>query len=160
MLIMPRLALLATILLAVAASPALAHEKKKAFSFGEPGKAENVTRTVEVETTDMYHFQMDLDEIQLGETIRFVVTNVAREPHEFSIGDTASQRAHYNLMKKNPHMSHEGDPDAVTLAPGETKELIWHFNKPVQGDIVFACQMKGHYDAGMHRKAKLRKATS
>lgn len=130
------------------------------YSFGEPGRAEDVTRTVAVVADDHgnMRFEMDLAAIGLGEVIRFVVTNEGLEEHEFSVGDTASQRAHAKLMAKNPHMKHENDPTTVVLAPGQTKELIWTFNKPVQGNIVFACQMPGHYRDGMVHEAKLEKA--
>ena len=133
----------------------------KKYNFGEPGKAGEVTRTVEVTADDRdgMRFVMDLGPIRQGETIKFVVTNKGQGPHEFSVGDTASQRAHAKLMAKNPEMHHEGDPSVVVLQPGETKELVWKFSKPVQGDIVFACQMPGHYDAGMVHKAKLEKGT-
>jgi uncharacterized cupredoxin-like copper-binding protein len=131
------------------------------YSFGEPGKASEVTRTVEVTADDRdgMKFIMDVGPIRQGETIKFVVTNKGQGPHEFSVGDTASQRAHAKLMAKNPEMHHEGDPSVVVLQPGETKELVWKFSKPVQGDIVFACQMPGHYDVGMVHKAKLEKGT-
>ena len=133
---------------------------KKSYTFGEPGKAAEATRTVEVAADDRdgMRYAMDLGSIRQGETIRFVVTNQGEGPHEFTIGDTASQRAHAKLMAKNPEMHHDDDPSAVTLQPGETKELVWRFGKPVQGDLVFACQMPGHYDAGMVHKAKLEKA--
>ena len=68
------------------------------------------------------------------------------------LGDTASQRAHVAMMKKMPDMRHENDPAAVTLAPGETKEVIWKFSKPIRGQLEFACQIPGHYDAGMTSK--------
>ena len=74
------------------------------YSFGEPGREGEVTRTVEVTATDDMELHMDLDSIRQGETIEFVVTNTGQTPHEFSIGDTGSQRAHANLMKKNPHI--------------------------------------------------------
>ena len=124
------------------------------YSFGEPGKEVEVTRTIEVSAEDngKMAYKMDLASITQGETIKFVVTNRGAGHHEFSIGDTAAQRAHANLMKKNPHMKHENDPTAVSLEPGETKTLIWKFNKPIQGQIVLACQMPGHYDAGMLQK--------
>jgi uncharacterized cupredoxin-like copper-binding protein len=130
------------------------------YKFGEPGDESQVTRTVEViaEDGDGMKFIMDLGTIQLGETIKFVVTNNGDGEHEFSVGDTASQRAHAKLMAKNPDMKHDDDPSAVTLAPGETKTVIWTFNKPIQGNIVFACQMPGHYEAGMVHQAKLAKA--
>lgn len=99
----------------------------------------------------------DVGTIRQGEVIKFVVTNQGAGEHEFSIGDTASQRAHAKLMAKNPDMKHDGDPTAVTLAPGETAVVIWKFSKAVQGQVVFACQMPGHYDAGMVHQAKFAK---
>jgi uncharacterized cupredoxin-like copper-binding protein len=130
------------------------------YSFGEPGKESEVTRTVEVTADDRngMRFAMDVGSIRQGETIKFVVTNKGMGEHEFSVGDTASQRAHAKLMAKNPDMKHEGDPSAIHIPPGETKELIWKFSKPVQGQIVFACQMPGHYEGGMVHQAKLEKA--
>ncbi len=114
---------------------------------------------MEVAATDDMTLVMGLTSIRQGETIEFVVTNTGDIPHEFSIGDTGSQRAHANLMKKNPDMKHHDDPSALTLGPGETGTLVWKFSKPpVQGEIVFACQMPGHWDAGMLHRAKLERA--
>ncbi|MGE3289822.1 MAG: plastocyanin/azurin family copper-binding protein [Geminicoccaceae bacterium] len=129
------------------------------YSFGEPGTADEVTRTVEViaDDRDGMRFEMHLGTIQQGEVIRFVVTNQGAGEHEFSIGDTASQRAHAKLMAKNPDMKHADDPTAVSVASGETEEVIWKFNKAVQGNIVFACQIPGHYEGGMVHQAKLEK---
>jgi uncharacterized cupredoxin-like copper-binding protein len=154
-------AALAAALLGSGAALADAGHGKKSYSFGEPGKAGEATRTVEVTADDRdgMRFVMDLGPVKQGEVIRFVVTNKGQGPHEFSVGDTASQRAHARLMAKNPEMHHEGDPSVVVLRPGETKELVWKFSKPVQGDLVFACQMPGHYDAGMVHKAKLEKGS-
>ena len=130
------------------------------YSFGEPGSEAEVTRTIQVtaEDRDGMKFVMDIPSIQQGEVIKFIVTNNGSSDHEFSIGDTASQRAHAKLMAKNPDMKHEDDPSAVHLAPGETEEVIWKFNKAVQGQIVFACQMPGHYEGGMVHQAKLEKS--
>lgn len=129
------------------------------YSFGEPGKESEITRTVEViaDDRDGMRFVMDVGSIQQGEVIKFVVTNEGAGEHEFSIGDTASQRAHAKLMAKNPDMKHENDPTAIHVAPGETAEIIWKFNKPIQGNVVFACQMPGHYEGGMMHQAKLEK---
>jgi uncharacterized cupredoxin-like copper-binding protein len=130
----------------------------KDHSFGEPGHAEDVTRTVTVEAHDAngeMKFVHEPLKIKLGETIKFVVTNRGEMPHEFSLGDSPTQRAHALMMEKMPDMKHEGDPAAVTLQPGETKEVIWTFNKPVQGSIELACQMPGHYEGGMVSKVSL-----
>lgn len=151
---------LAATVIASGAAWADAGHVSKSYTFGEPGKAAEATRTVEVAADDRggMRYVMDLKSVQQGETIRFVVTNKGEGQHEFSVGDTASQRAHAKLMAKNPEMHHEGDPSVVTLQPGETKELVWKFSKPLQSELVFACQMPGHYDGGMVHKAKLDKA--
>ncbi len=138
-----------------------AGHRGKSYSFGERGKAGEVPRPVVVAADDHdgMRLGMDLGPVRQGEVIRFVVTNKGQGQHEFSVGDTASQRAHAKLMAKNPDMHHEGDPSVVVLQPGETKELVWKFSKAVQGgSVVFACQMPGHYDGGMVHKAKLEKA--
>ena len=129
-------------------------------SSGEPGKPENVTRTILVEAHDAdgeMKFVHERLEIKLGETIKFVVTNKGEMPHEFALGDSPTQRAHALMMEKMPDMKHHDDPSAVTLEPGETKEIVWTFNKPIQGYIELACQMPGHYAGGMFSKVSLAK---
>jgi uncharacterized cupredoxin-like copper-binding protein len=76
------------------------------------------------------------------------VKNVGQVRHELSIGDRASQREHAEMMQAMPGMVHN-DPNAVTLEPGETKQLVWKFDKPVAGKIEFACHEPGRYEAGM-----------
>ncbi|MBL8442556.1 MAG: plastocyanin, partial [Zoogloeaceae bacterium] len=39
------------------------------------------------------------------------------------------------------------------VPPGETGEIIWHFNQP--GDFDFACLLPGHFEAGMVGKIKV-----
>jgi uncharacterized cupredoxin-like copper-binding protein len=127
------------------------------YDFGEPGTPAAVSRTIKMEAVDAegeMRFEHAPLSIKLGETIRFVVTNKGQIPHEFIIGDAASQHAHAKMMQEMPGMTHE-DASAITLQPGETKELIWHFNKPVQGGIELACQMPGHYESGMVSKVTL-----
>lgn len=150
---------LATTVLSTAASAAGNHEGSH-YTFGEPGVESEVTRTVEVKATDDMEFIMDLGSIRRGETIEFVVTNVGQIPHEFSIGDRNSQQAHADMMRQHPHMGHHHDPAALTLAPGETKSLVWTFNKPVQGEIVFGCHLPGHWEAGMLHKAEFERANT
>ena len=157
----PGRAMLAALALTLASNASWAGGTHKGghYSFGEPGSEAEVTRTIQVtaEDRDGMKFVMDIPSIQQGEVIKFIVTNNGSSDHEFSIGDTASQRAHAKLMAKNPDMKHEDDPSAVHLAPGETEEVIWKFNKAVQGQIVFACQIPGHYEGGMVHQAKLEK---
>ncbi|GIK96258.1 MAG: copper-containing oxidoreductase signal peptide protein [Alphaproteobacteria bacterium] len=156
---MLRNTVLAAVMLAATAAPVLAagsHEGGH-YSFGEPGDPAKVTRTVQVELTDEMQILHDPLKIKQGETIRFVVVNRGEITHEFAIGDSPSQRAHALMMKKMPDMVHESDPATATLEPGETKELVWSFNKPIQGQIEFACHIAGHFEAGMSSKVALLK---
>jgi uncharacterized cupredoxin-like copper-binding protein len=150
-------AVLAAAILVFAAAPAFGGGTHKGghYSFGEPGNPAEVSRTVNVTLNDDMKILHDLEQVKLGETIRFVVTNQGAGEHEFSLGDAASQRAHAAMMKKMPDMKHENDPAAVTLAPGATAELVWTFSKPVQGMLEFSCQIPGHYEAGMTTKVAL-----
>ena len=128
------------------------------YDFGEPGQEEQVTQTVQIDLVDengemkVLHAPL---EIRKGDVVKFVVTNKGAIDHELSIGDSPTQRAHALMMEKMPDMTHENDATAITLTPGETKELIWAFTKPVKGSIELACQMPGHYQAGMVSKVKM-----
>ena len=42
------------------------------------------------------------------------------------------------------------DGNTVTVKPGETKELTWKFKG--NSDVVFACNIPGHFEAGMFHK--------
>ncbi|MCB1885367.1 MAG: hypothetical protein KDG89_15445 [Geminicoccaceae bacterium] len=128
------------------------------YSFGEPGDPAKADRTVSVTAEDdgKMAFDMDLSTIRKGETIRFVVANRGELAHEFSIGDTGSQRAHARMMARMPDMHHEDDPTTITMEPGETKEIVWSFSKPIQGNVVFACNIPGHADGGMIHKVAFR----
>jgi uncharacterized cupredoxin-like copper-binding protein len=43
-------------------------------------------------------------------------------------------------------MSHD-DANSVLVEPGKTAELVWTFAK--EGSLEFACNLPGHYQAGM-----------
>ena len=49
-------------------------------------------------------------------------------------------------MKKFPEMEH-ADDNMLSVAPGQTGEMIWKFSKA--GAVNVACLHPGHYDAGM-----------
>lgn len=124
-----------------------------AASFGKPGEPAKVDRTIEVVARGL-DYGIDKLRVRTGETIRFVVTNKSELPHDFTIGDAATQKAHREEMKKmmeqrgmaSGGMKHD-DTNAVFLQPGETKELVWTFTEP--GTIEYACNVPGHYEAGM-----------
>ena len=152
--------LLAIAVLIAGSAPALSDAGHGKYTFGEPGKAENVTQTINVEIHDSngeMRFEHAPMTIKQGDVVKFVVTNKGAGDHEFSVGDSPSQRAHALMMEKMPDMKHENDATAISLKPGETKELIWAFTKPINGNIEFACQIPGHYQAGMFSKVKMAK---
>jgi uncharacterized cupredoxin-like copper-binding protein len=43
-------------------------------------------------------------------------------------------------------MEHD-EAHMVHVAPGQTGEIIWTFNRP--GEFEFACLIAGHFQAGM-----------
>lgn len=122
------------------------HGPGNAQSIGEAGLAANVTRTVEVDMSDAMRFTPAAIQAKQGETIRFVVKNSGKLSHEFVLGTTKDLKAHYEVMKKNPHMEH-ADDNMLTVAPGKSAELLWRFTQA--GTVDFACLHPGHYDAGM-----------
>lgn len=115
--------------------------------FGRPGKAEAVSRTIELDAQDI-RFSTTQLAIKPGSTVRFVVRNTGQLPHEFVLGPATEQQEHAKEMQgMMPDMVH-ADPNAVSVAPGETKELIWQFSKKPQ-QLEFACHVPGHFEAGM-----------
>jgi uncharacterized cupredoxin-like copper-binding protein len=115
-------------------------------AIGEPGKAAKVNRTVQIDMSDAMRYSPASIDAKQGETIRFVVKNSGKVKHELVLGTEKELKEHYEVMKKNPEMEHD-DPSMVTVAPGKSGEVIWHFSK--SGKVDFACLQPGHYDAGM-----------
>ena len=120
---------------------------------GAPANSSEATRTIKVTTKDTmrYEFANDLN-LKAGEVVKFIVTNEGKIPHEFSVGDATEQKAHEAMMAKMPNMTHE-DGNTVTVKPGQTKELTWKFTGGA--DVLFACNIPGHFPAGMFKKAKV-----
>ena len=113
---------------------------------GEPGVAAKVSRTIEVDAADSMRFTPSNVYVKKGETIRFVVKNSGKVPHEFSLGTEKELKEHYEVMKKFPNMEHE-EANKISLKPGKQGEVIWRFTKA--GVVNFACLHVGHYEAGM-----------
>ena len=135
---------------------------------GEPGKAAEATRTIEVTMHDIY-FEPESIEVKPGETIRFVITNAGELVHEFNIGTAEMHAAHQeemmmmmdhgvleadrihrdkmNMEMGDGHTMAHDDPNSVLLESGETAEVIWTFPKAME--LEFACNVPGHYESGM-----------
>lgn len=113
---------------------------------GQPGKGENVTRTMTIEMSDAMRYTPAEVAVTQGETVKFIVRNIGKLPHEMVLGTEQELKEHYEVMKKNPEMEH-ADENMVTVQPGETGEIIWQFTQA--GKVDFACLLPGHYEKGM-----------
>jgi uncharacterized cupredoxin-like copper-binding protein len=111
-----------------------------------------------------------------GETVRFILKNEGELLHEFNIGYPSDHAKHQKEMmrmmemgmlsasgmaapkhKSGYHGSGHGDVgdksmkhddlNSILVKPGETKELIWRIGKV--SNLDFACNLPGHYQAGM-----------
>jgi uncharacterized cupredoxin-like copper-binding protein len=143
---------------------------------GEPAKAVGTTRTVMIKIIDNA-YEPESVQVKAGETVRFVLTNTGQLLHEFNIGTAAMHAEHQkemammmdhgmltptgvnqqmmNMDMGGGHTMKHDDPNSVLIAPGEKKELVWKFTKPV--DLEFACNIPGHYESGMVGKVQFRK---
>lgn len=116
---------------------------------GDPGQ---ISRTIEISMSDAMRFTPDRLEVKQGETIRLVHHNGGQVLHEFVIGTQDELDKHAALMVKFPGMEHD-EPYMAHVAPGQTGEIIWTFNRA--GDFDFACLIAGHYQAGMVGKVRV-----
>lgn len=139
------------------------------MSFGKPGDAAKADRTVEIVMDDNF-FELETLKVAAGETIQFNVTNRGTLVHEFNLGTPDYHESHQaEMVMMQQHgvlmgnainhdmmnmpmgddghtMSHD-HPNSVLLEPGETGDVTWTFTSG--GDIEFACNVPGHYAAGM-----------
>ncbi|MBB4862333.1 putative cupredoxin-like copper-binding protein [Pseudomonas nitritireducens] len=155
---------------AASSLPALA-DAGHGYDFGQPAKAAQATRTVEIRLGEMY-FEPRSIEVKPGETVRFVIHNDGSLLHEFNLGSAALHAEHQKEMQQmleagmltptgvqhdsgqmdHSQMGHGGtmqhdDPNSVLVEPGQSAELTWTFSKPTR--LEFACNIPGHYQAGM-----------
>ena len=119
---------------------------------GELGSAAAVTQTIQVEMLDTMRFSPASFSVKQGQTVRFVIKNAGQLKHEFVMGTKKDLDAHYELMKKHPHMEHAED-NMLSLEAGKSGELIWKFTQA--GTVDVACLFPGHYDAGMKAAIKV-----
>ncbi|MGF1687670.1 copper-binding protein [Photobacterium japonica] len=125
-----------------------------ASTVGMPAPTAQAKHTYQVTLSDDMRMQFSPAlSIQQGDVVRFVITNTGKEPHSFSIGSVNEQQAHRKMMA-NMKMVHHNNDTTITLPPGESAEMGWHF----MGDkfVEFTCHENGHAKAGMKRNTVLR----
>lgn len=123
-----------------------------AASPGRPGDPAMASRTIEVVMHDTMRFSPDEIQVKAGETVKFVVRNAGKMPHEMVLGSAAALKAHAAEMRETPSMKHV-DPNMVTVDAGRQGELVWQFD--TAGTVDFACLIPGHMEAGMVGKVKV-----
>lgn len=117
------------------------------FAFGAPMDGSMADRVVEITANDDFTFAPATIEVANGEVVTFRVTNTGSIPHDFVLGDAEAQDEHAaEMAEMGAGMAHD-EANVFTLAPGETKELTWHFT--VSGEVIYGCHQPGHYTAGM-----------
>ena len=122
---------------------------------GLPANVAEAQKTVHVTLADnmTITFEEKLANIKSGTVIEFEIHNKGSMPHEFSISDQAGQQEHAAMMRKMPGMVHN-DGNTLTVKPGADASLTWRFEG--EGMVVFACNIPGHYEAGMFQKVELK----
>lgn len=128
--------------------PAAAHVHAAQTPFGTAGDAREAKRTVEIVMLDEMRFAPDRIDVRQGETVRLVLINNGKLPHELVIGTRKDLDRHAAMMM-GAGMAHD-EPHAAQVPPGGTGEIVWRFNRA--GHFDFACLVPGHYQAGMTGK--------
>ncbi len=150
---------------------ALADENMK---IGSKGNLNDVTRVIKVFMYDNYYYPSSF-KIKTGETIKFEVENVGKLVHEFNIANQKMHIEHQLEMEKmveneillsdlidkdkmkkmakiDKSMGHSHS-NSILLEPKQKGNIIWKFYNAV--NIEIACNVPGHYQAGMIAKANI-----
>ena len=140
---------------------------------GEKGKLSEVNRVIEIKMYDNFYEPNEI-KVKKGETIKFKVYNFGEFVHEFNIatkemhlkhqpemmklvaneillGDRIDKKKMKEMAKKDHSMSHSHS-NSVLLEPNKEGEIIWKFN--TEAKLEAACNIPGHYEAGMIAKIK------
>ena len=110
-------------------------------------------RIIDVELTE-FAFTPDSFDVEVGETVTFVVTNNGVVEHYFELSNDHEVEEHL----ASGHAEHQEDLDIeleeeaeeliLELAPGATGELTVTFEDTTTLTAI-VCLIPGHYDAGM-----------
>ncbi|MDF2740118.1 MAG: copper-binding protein [Actinomycetia bacterium] len=123
----------------------------------KPGPTWATDAPVKVVMNDRFRYRPAAIMVRAGRRVTFAVTNAGKLPHEFILGDRATQLDHERQMQAattaTGHVHHHaahGPPaatGALTVPPGQTRRLTWTFDEP--GIVLYGCHVVGHWAAGM-----------
>ena len=126
-----------------------------------------VSRSINIDMNDTMRFTPDQLTVDAGETIKWVVRNSGKLPHEMVLGSEDALKVHAAEMKqasaqKSGHTdSHEHNSSsnilALSVQPGETKEWVIRFDTAQK--LQMACLIPGHFEAGMKGQLTVQEST-
>ena len=141
----------------------------------ENGDIKDVTKVITVKMFDNY-YEPNSFQIKAGETIKFKVENAGELVHEFNIANKMMHIKHQPEMERmveneilfadsidkikmkkmakiDKSMGHSHS-NSVLLEPKQKGDIIWKFVNAV--NIEVACNVPGHYQAGMIAKVNIK----
>ena len=147
----------------------------KNMKIGSKGNENDISRVIKVIMYDNY-YEPSSFQINEGETIKFEIENAGELVHEFNIANKMMHINHQpemekmvdneilfadsidkNKMKKmakiDKSMGHSHS-NSVLLEPKQKGNIIWRFDNAV--NIEVACNVPGHYQAGMIAKVNIK----
>jgi uncharacterized cupredoxin-like copper-binding protein len=101
-------------------------------------------------TMEGMRFIPDRIEVELGETVRFVVQNPDLIPHEVLIGSEAEQLEHHDAHASAPPADQANVPHygyGLYVPARGTGQFVYRFDSP--GEVMIGCHLPGHWEAGM-----------
>ena len=147
----------------------------KNMKIGSKGNVADVTRVIKVIMYDNY-YEPSSFQIKEGETIKFEVENAGMLVHEFNIANKMMHMKHQpemikmaengillafsidkekmkKMAKMDKSMGHSHS-NSVLLEPKQKGDIIWKFDNVK--NIEVACNVPGHYQAGMIAKVNIK----
>ena len=147
----------------------------KNMKIGSKGNVADVTRVIKVVMYDNY-YEPSSFQIKEGETIKFEVENAGMLVHEFNIANKMMHMKHQpemikmaengillafsidkekmkKMAKMDKSMGHSHS-NSVLLEPKQKEDIIWKFDNAA--NIEVACNVPGHYQAGMIAKVNIK----
>ena len=147
----------------------------KNMKIGSKGNVADATRVIKVIMYDNY-YEPSSFQIKEGETIKFEVENAGMLVHEFNIANKMMHMKHQpemikmaengillafsidkekmkKMAKMDKSMGHSHS-NSVLLEPKQKGDIIWKFDNAA--NIEVACNVPGHYQAGMIAKVNIK----
>ena len=163
-----------TILLTILFLNSVAYADKN-MKIGSKVDETDVTRVIKVVMYDNY-YEPSSFQIKEGETIKFEVENAGMLVHEFNIANKMMHMKHQpemikmaengillafsidkekmkKMAKMDKSMGHSHS-NSVLLEPKQKGDIIWKFDNAI--NIEVACNVPGHYQAGMIAKVNIK----